>query len=178
VEEFTNVVRIHGRYMKAILRRARCYSRLQQMAESVKRPIGIVSQCRLHLSWSARCQGCGDRTSKGGIEQCPKAKRHNEVTKSRPGRSGASSGRSSEAISRRTLRLRWTKFWRERENSHVCWTHVACFNDKDNRCAASKAHISVLQSGWVTLGIRRSCGATFASSSPSWEGHWFSNGGK
>jgi hypothetical protein len=78
-EECTNALRIHGRYMKAILRRARCYSRLQQMAESGRRPIGNVSQGRLHLSWSARCQGCGDRTSKGGLGHVQKAKRRNEV---------------------------------------------------------------------------------------------------
>jgi hypothetical protein len=89
LEKCTNALRIHGRYMNAILRHARCYSRLQQIAESGRRPIGNVSQCRLHLSCSARCQGCGDRTSKGGIGQCTKSQtsQRNHEVKTRKKRS-------------------------------------------------------------------------------------------
>jgi tetratricopeptide (TPR) repeat protein len=35
VDECTNALKIHSRYMKAILRRARCYARLQQTQESI-----------------------------------------------------------------------------------------------------------------------------------------------
>jgi tetratricopeptide (TPR) repeat protein len=35
VDECTNALKIHSRYMKAILRRARCYTRLQQTQESI-----------------------------------------------------------------------------------------------------------------------------------------------
>lgn len=49
VEECTNALKIHSRYMKAILRRARCFTRLQRTQEAVseyKRWLELVEEAR------------------------------------------------------------------------------------------------------------------------------------
>jgi tetratricopeptide (TPR) repeat protein len=67
VEECTNALHIHSHYMKAILRRARCYDQMHQCMESISeyclwhesggKAIGNFAQCRLYLWWPKRCEG-------------------------------------------------------------------------------------------------------------------------
>jgi tetratricopeptide (TPR) repeat protein len=89
VEECTNALRIHGRYMKAILRRARCYSRLQQSIESIseyRRWLNLVED-RSETSHNAACIFDGPQDVKDAeiaqvkeeLDNVQKAKRRNEV---------------------------------------------------------------------------------------------------
>jgi tetratricopeptide (TPR) repeat protein len=49
VDECTNALKIHSRYMKAILRRARCYARLQQTQESIADYVVVLSSIAMPI---------------------------------------------------------------------------------------------------------------------------------
>lgn len=91
VQECTSALKIHTRYMKAILRRARCYSRLNRKLEAIceyQRWIDLVEDPNsAEASNTSPCLFDGPRdvkqsevaTVRSEMEECRKAKRRNDA---------------------------------------------------------------------------------------------------
>lgn len=92
VDECTNALKIHSRYMKAILRRARCYTRLQRTQEAIseyQRWLDLVEEARkVDYSPQSPCLFDGPQDvkpsevtlTKKELDDVYKAKRRSEAT--------------------------------------------------------------------------------------------------
>jgi tetratricopeptide (TPR) repeat protein len=128
VDECTNALKIHSRYMKAILRRARCYTRLQRTQEAIseyKRWLDLVEEAKnSDNAPSSPCLFDGPRDVKPAevtltqkeLEELYKAKRRADV-----------------AAKEEADRLRERERQRFQENFSNSWRSSSSANAHDRR---------------------------------------------